>query len=67
MPSLLIKHKEYIEDLRKEFYSGPMENAVKCKKEIAQPKEEGLLFAFIEGKKKEMHVMDVPNNLRVIL
>lgn len=67
MTNLLIKHQAYIEELRKEFYSGSLENAVKCRKETMHPKEEGLLFAFIEGSNKEMHVMDVPNNLKVKL
>lgn len=67
MANLLIKHQAYIEELRKEFYSCSLENAVKCRKESRQPKDKNLVFGFIEGVKKEMHIMDVPNNLRVIL
>lgn len=67
MANLLIKHQKYIESLRKEFYSSSLAETVKCKEECAKPKKEGLIFAFVEGAKKEMHVMDVPNNLKVIL
>jgi hypothetical protein len=63
--SLLEKHKEYIEILRKEFYSVGVGDL--CKLECMRPQREGLIFAFLEGEKKEMHVMDTINDLKIKL
>ena len=61
--SLLVEHKDYIESLRKEFYSVGIQDL--CKLECIKPQKEGLLFGFIEGGgKKEMYVADTINNLK---
>jgi len=62
---LLKEHKEYIETLKKEFYSTGVGDL--CKLECKFPQKVGLIFCFIEGMKKEMHVMDTINNLRLEL
>ena len=66
--SLLKEHADYIEQLRKEFYSLPKEQASNCMLETMHPKYENLRFGFIDGTKlKAMVVIDLITNERIEL
>jgi len=57
--------KEYVELLRKEFYSNSrIDDCPNCKDAIKQTKFNDLLVGFISGKNKLMCVMDLESNER---
>lgn len=62
--SLLLEHKEYIELLRKEYFSNSWEEAINCRAECISPKIEKLTFGFTTTGVKQMCVLDITNNLK---
>lgn len=65
--SLIETHKNYIEKLRKDYYSNnTQELPESCKLECVRPQVIGLSFGFISPLKK-MYVMDTLNNIKIKL